>query len=165
MFTTIAAFAAEWENEAELTERVLDRLTDESLRQEMAAGRRTLGALSWHLVSSIDYAAALGLRIEGADEEKRAPERASEIAKEYRRMCMALLQAVREQWSDESLGETQTVAGEEWRNGATLRFMLMHQAHHRGQMTALMRQAGLRPPEIYGPTYETWIDKGMEPLA
>ncbi|MFB9273693.1 DinB family protein [Cohnella cellulosilytica] len=165
MLTTIAAFAAEWENEAELTERVLDRLTDESLRQEMAAGRRTLGALAWHLVSSIGYAAALGLRIEGADEEKRAPARASEIAKEYRRMRMALLQAVREQWSDESLGETQTVAGEEWRNGATLRFMLMHQAHHRGQMTALMRQAGLRPPEIYGPTYETWIDKGMEPLA
>lgn len=55
--------------------------------------------------------------------------------------------------------------GVKWQNGASLRFAVMHQAHHRGQMTVLMRQAGLTVPEIYGPTYESWIEKGMEPLA
>jgi hypothetical protein len=32
-------------------------------------------------------------------------------------------------------------------------------------MTVLMRQAGLRIPELYGPTYDSWIDKGMDPLV
>ena len=46
MFSTIDDFAAEWESEASLTEQVLDKLTDESLRQEVAPGRRTLGQLA-----------------------------------------------------------------------------------------------------------------------
>jgi uncharacterized damage-inducible protein DinB len=29
-----------------------------------------------------------------------------------------------------------------------------HQAHHRGQMTVLMRQAGLTVPGVYGPARE-----------
>ncbi|MMZ69496.1 DinB family protein [compost metagenome] len=54
--------------------------------------------------------------------------------------------------------------GQPYRKGEMLRFTLMHQAHHRGQMTVLMRQAGLRVPEVYGQTYESWIEAGMEPL-
>lgn len=73
--------------------------------------------------------------------------------------------AVQEQWNDETLEQSQQVMGVEWQNGATLRFTIMHQAHQRGQMTVLMRQAGLVVPEIYGPTYESWIEKGIEPLA
>jgi len=41
--------------------------------------------------------------------------------------------------------------------------MMMHQSHHRGQMTVLMRQAGLRVPYIYGPAYEDWVEQGLEP--
>ena len=32
--------------------------------------------------------------------------------------------------------------------------LVVHQIHHRGQMSVLMRQAGLVPPGIYGPTRE-----------
>ena len=32
----------------------------------------------------------------------------------------------------------------------------MHQCHHRGQMSVLMRQAGIRVPGIYGPAREEW---------
>ncbi|MFC4600883.1 DinB family protein [Cohnella hongkongensis] len=165
MFTTIEAFVAEWESEARLTERVLNVLTDESLRQEISPGRRTLGGLAWHLVGSLRFMASLGLPIEGADDDREAPTRASGIAEAYRSMSAAVLRAVRSEWNDGRLSEKQTVMGAEWRNGDSLRFCLMHQAHHRGQMTVLMRQAGLRPPEIYGPTYEAWIDRGMAPLA
>ncbi len=163
MITTIEAFATEWESEAGLTDRVLGRLTDDSLRQAIAADRRTLGDLAWHLATSLRFMTALGLDFDGGPEN--SPDSAAGIAEEYRRISSAVLQAVRTQWSDASLGETRTIMGEEWRNGDSMRFTLMHQAHHRGQMTVLMRQAGLLPPEIYGPTYETWIDKGMAPLA
>jgi len=35
-----------------------------------------------------------------------------------------------------------------------LQTLVVHQIHHRGQMSVLMRQAGLVPPGIYGPTRE-----------
>jgi uncharacterized damage-inducible protein DinB len=41
-------------------------------------------------------------------------------------------------------------------------FLIQHQAHHRGQMTVLMRQAGLPVPGIYGPSKEEWANFGME---
>jgi uncharacterized damage-inducible protein DinB len=40
----------------------------------------------------------------------------------------------------------------------------MHQCHHRGQMTVLMRQAGQKVPGIYGPAKEEWSSMGMEPM-
>ncbi|HZG18224.1 MAG TPA: DinB family protein, partial [Candidatus Bathyarchaeia archaeon] len=49
-----------------------------------------------------------------------------------------------------------------WKNGFTLRALLMHEVHHRGQMTVLMRQAGLTIPGIYGPAKEEWAAMGME---
>ncbi|GLI04155.1 hypothetical protein YDYSG_01850 [Paenibacillus tyrfis] len=164
MFTTITNFAAEWEKEAELTAQVLSGLTDESLQRRIDADRRTLGALAWHLVTSIDFMTSLGLDFKGVSEGAKAPESAEGIAEEYRRINQALLEAVTTQWTENTLRESRTIGGGKWPISAALRYFLMHQAHHRGQMTVLMRQAGLRPPEIYGPTYDTWVDKGKAPL-
>lgn len=165
MFTTIEDFIVEWKREAELTDRVLCALTDISLRQTIVSGRRTLGDLAWHLVTSVHYMTSLGLEFEGVESGAPTPESAEEIASEYRRINAALLYAMKAQWSDDRLGDTVTIMGEEYRNGDSLRYSVMHQAHHRGQMTVLMRQAGVQPPEIYGPTYEAWIEKGITPLA
>ena len=41
--------------------------------------------------------------------------------------------------------------------------LIRHQAHHRGQMTVLMRQAGLPVPGVYGPAREEWKAYGQEP--
>ena len=164
MFVTVANFAEEWKRESEMTNRVLNRLTEESLQRQVAPNRRTLGGLAWHLVTSIHFMAPLGLDFQGIDEGSDASQSAEGIAEEYRRISEAFLEAVETQWTSANLLETKLIAGEEWRNGDSLRFALMHQAHHRGQATVLMRQAGLQLPEIYGPTYEAWIDKGMTPL-
>ena len=43
----------------------------------------------------------------------------------------------------------------------TLQILLFHQTHHRGQMTVLMRQAGLPVPGMYGPAKEDWAKYGM----
>lgn len=163
MYTRIEDFAAEWKKEAQLTQDVLDVLTDESLSQPIVPGRRSLGRLAWHLVSSVQYMSALGLEFEGVKDE--LPDTAEMIAGEYRRVAAALLQAVETQWNDDSLRESRAIMGEEWENGASLRFTVLHQTHHRGQLTVLMRQAGLRPPGVYGPTYEDWEERGLEPLV
>lgn len=164
MFVTIEEFVNEWKQETEMTERVLDALTDQSLEQSILPGYRTLGQIAWHLVQSINYMSALGLSFEGPSGGEIAPKEASFIASEYRRISHSMLDAVQHQWTEASLKEGTIVHDAEWLNGASLRFLIMHQAHHRGQMTVLMRQSGILIPEVYGPTYEKWIEKGQEPL-
>jgi uncharacterized damage-inducible protein DinB len=48
---------------------------------------------------------------------------------------------------------------------AILRSMVFsHLIHHRGQLTVLMRQAGLKVPGVYGPAREEWAAMGMQPM-
>jgi uncharacterized damage-inducible protein DinB len=165
MFTRVEDFAAEWTSEAELTASVLDALTDDSLGQEVIDDRRTLGQIAWHLVRSLHFMTTLGLVFDAPSGGEEAPASAALIAPEYRRISRDLLLAVRTQWNDETLRESVMIHKEAWLNGSSLRYAIMHQSHHRGQMTVLMRQAGLRLPNVYGPTYDTWMEKGIVPLV
>ncbi|MFC3800691.1 DinB family protein [Cohnella sp. GCM10012308] len=165
MFTSIASFVEEWEREAKMTAGLLDALTDESLDRKIDGNRRSLSGLAWHLIASIEYMGPLGLSFEGAGDEDATKRSAAALAHAYRSISDRFIEAMQEQWSDANLADQLEIAGELWKNGDSLRFSLMHQAHHRGQMTVLMRQAGLRPPGLYGPVYEGWIERGMAPLA
>ncbi|MGG6314469.1 DinB family protein [Paenibacillus macerans] len=60
----------------------------------------------------------------------QVPWSAAAIAEEYRRISGALVEAVQSQWTDEWLRDSTEMMGEPWPNGASLRFTLMHQAHH-----------------------------------
>jgi uncharacterized damage-inducible protein DinB len=51
--------------------------------------------------------------------------------------------------------------GQTWKKGMILKMLNGHQIHHRGQMTVLMRQAGLKVPGVYGPSKEEWAAYGM----
>lgn len=164
MFYKIEDFAREWKQEYELTLKLMDALTDRSLEQAVGDERRTLGQIAWHLVDSLRYMSHFGLAFEGAEGDKTAPGSAAVIASQYRAIGQSLLDAVASQWTDADLLSQHEIMGELWDNGASLRFTLMHQAHHRGQMTVLMRQAGLPVPGLYGPSYDEWIEKGLAPL-
>ncbi|MCC3375179.1 DinB family protein [Cohnella sp. REN36] len=165
MFTTIEGFVSEWNQEYQITLNVMNALTDASLSQAIRGDRRTLGGLAWHLVESLGYMSQCGLSYEGPAKDEAIRQSAAAIAEEYRKLGERMVQAVQTQWKDEDLARTQMLFGEEWQNGATLRFTVMHQVHHRGQMTVLMSQAGLRVPDVYGPTYDTWVERGMTPLV
>ncbi len=166
MFVTVKDFAAEWTNESAATQRVMNALTDESLSQAVAPDFRTLGQLAWHLAASIhEMLSRTGLDFPAPEGGEHAPDSASSIADTYRRASQAMLDAIQTQWTDETLAKTSDMYGEQWPNGLTLRIVIQHEIHHRGQMTVLMRQAGLRVPDIYGPTREDWIERGMQPLV
>ena len=44
-------------------------------------------------------------------------------------------------WTDDTLRTKDDMYGEQWARGYTLTSLILHQVHHRGQMTVLMRQA------------------------
>lgn len=163
MYHTISEFLTEWKNESAITEQVLNAMTDESLQQVITPEHRTLGQIAWHLVSVISSLSGEDLHFEKPDGEEAAPDSVNKIASEYKKVSQALCHAVETQWKDEDLLQTQAVNGEEWSKANSLHLLIQHEVHHRGQMTVLMRQAGLRPPGVYGPTREDWIDSGQKP--
>lgn len=157
MFYKVSDFIAEWTNESANTQKILDALTDASLTQAVAPDHRTLGELAWHLTGTHKEMMPLtGLQFDGSTEHEPVPASAQAIAHAYKQVSKALSDAVQTQWTDESLAQTSNLYGESWANGLTLRILIQHEVHHRGQMTVLMRQAGLRVPGVYGPAKEEW---------
>ena len=142
---------------------IADRICQSCMIITVTPDHRSLGQIAWHLVMVLGSMTQIGLDFSGPDGGERAPASARTIAEEYRRLAQALLHAVQTQWTDASLREAKSLFGQDSTNGAALRLLAQHEGHHRGQMTVLIRQAGLHPPGVYGPTKEEWIAMGRKP--
>lgn len=153
MFETIRDFLDTWRHETTVTGRLMECLTDASLDHRIAAGYRSLGELAWHVtVSHRSIMDATGLSFDAPTKNLPSPRRAGEVVARYLAGAGSLARAVETQWTDAALRVTDDVYGARWPRGHTLFVLLCHEIHHRGQMTVLMRQAGLRVPAVYGPS-------------
>jgi uncharacterized damage-inducible protein DinB len=163
MFHTLEEFTSAWGYESSVTQQCLDRLTDASLGQAVTPEGRTIGRLAWHLAQTLpEMMARTGLHVTGLGEHDPVPPHAAEIAAAYSAASASLLEQLATHWTDATLAQTDDMYGEPWTRAATLGALIAHQAHHRGQLTVLMRQAGLTVPGIYGPVREEWATMGME---
>ncbi|RFB14791.1 hypothetical protein DZB84_15225 [Bacillus sp. HNG] len=163
MFQTLNGFFALWKFESDATQKILNQLTDESLSQEVTPQNWTLGRIAWHTVTAIGVIASqTDLSFDSPTQDYPVPTSAKYISESYKKTSIALCEALQNQWTDEKLKEVQDVFGQNFSNSELLFFMIQHQIHHRGQMTILMRQAGLTVPGIYGPSKEEWARIGRE---
>lgn len=163
MYTAISQFIDEWNQEAASTQKVLDALTDQSLQQKISPEDRTLGSIAWHIVASTPgMLMEFGVTVKGVENELSVPTSAREIAETFRSVSAETSESIRQQWTDANLSETKNVFGRELQKAAMLNMLIKHIVHHRGQMTVLMRQAGVQVPGIYGPSREEWSQMGME---
>jgi uncharacterized damage-inducible protein DinB len=164
MFTNISSFVHVWSQELEATQKLFKHLTDKSLSHSIAPDRRTLGRLAWHITTTIpEMMNRTGLAIAKPDPEAPVPATAKEIFNSFNDAAIELLEQVQENWTDATLQQEDDMYGEKWKRGSSLMALVLHQVHHRGQMTVVMRQAGLSIPGMYGPTREEWAAFGMEP--
>ncbi len=163
MFRTIGDFAKTWEQESASTLKVLRKLTDASLAQAVAAEDRTLGRIAWHITLSVgEMMERTGLKLDGPGERAPVPSSAAEIADAYEAVSRELAKQIEAQWTDSSLEVEDDMYGQRWKRGFTVSALVAHQTHHRGQMTVLMRQAGLEVPGVYGPARHEWGGMGMQ---
>ncbi|MEQ1644406.1 MAG: DinB family protein [Pyrinomonadaceae bacterium] len=161
MFRNIEDFRTAWDYEAEMTGKVLLNLTDESLDTKVYDDGRALGYLGWHLTITLgEMLGKVGLTIDAPAEDAECPTSAAEIAGLYGIAAKSVGDEVSKNWTAETLLIEDDMYGETWSRGMTLFYLIAHQTHHRGQMTVLMRQAGLRVPGIYGPAKEEWAAFG-----
>jgi uncharacterized damage-inducible protein DinB len=161
MYRAIADFQADWAHESEKTLDILRALTEESLAQKVSEGGRSLGFIAWHIATTPGE--MLGQA--GIETDLTAGGEMTNLADMisiYEKAAKTVGETVASAWKDEELGDEIPMYGMNWKKGATLHGLIAHQIHHRGQMTVLMRQAGLRVPGVYGPSKEEWTQYGMD---
>ena len=164
MYRKIQDFQSAWEHETDATLKVFEALTDESLEQVVYPGGRTLGRIAWHIVQTLpEMGSRTGLNVDGPGEIDPIPDSAGGIVARFSEAAGSLGRQIGETWTDADLEVEDNMYGEVWKRGQTLGALVNHQTHHRGQMTVLMRQAGLKVPGVYGPSKEEWAEYGAPP--
>src|SRR5512135_2391823 len=152
-----------WGHERGANLKILRALTDASLAQAVTTGHRTLGRLAWHVATTpAEMMERTGLKVGGPPHESPPPKTAAAIVTTYEASSNAVADGVGG-WSDATLEVEDDMYGQKWARGMTLLALIAHQTHHRGQMTVLMRQAGLEVPGVYGPSRDEWAKMGMQP--
>jgi uncharacterized damage-inducible protein DinB len=166
MFRRVDDFRVSWKSEAEATLKIFNAIPDSYMGQSVNEGHRDLRRMAWHVVESvIEMPARFGMKVEGGHLMKDGfitdpPSTMEAIANVYAAASESLMKGL-ESWSDADLEREDDMYGEAWKRGVSLMVLIVHQVHHRGQMTVLMRQAGLEVPGIYGPAKEGWSAYGM----
>jgi uncharacterized damage-inducible protein DinB len=151
MYATIKEYVDDWNKESATTLKVLKALTDKSLDFPSWVHGKNLGELAWHVNESLTYSSgSLGFKVTKIG---KAPEKATAIVATYKELAETEKKNL-EQWSDEQLKDIIPVWGRQLSRSAALDAKIRHEIHHRGQLTLLMRMAGLKVPGVYGPSFE-----------
>lgn len=154
MYRKVEDFLAEWKNASAGTLRVMQEIPTEKMSVAIVDGHNSLGWLSWHLVSvGGAFGQFAGLQIPGPDPGMEQPATMEEITGMYEQVQQGFLTEAAT-LTDEQLVEDVPAFGGSMPRGQLLRMLVDHQTHHRGQMTVLLRQAGLAVPPVMGPTKE-----------
>ncbi|MDQ3023498.1 MAG: DinB family protein [bacterium] len=166
MYKTVDDYVTEYAADAQESQKMFDELTDASLRTAVGEGHRDLGRIAWHIVQSVpEMLSTAGVKLDTSVVEQPVPASGSEIAAAYKRVTAEAAAALRSQWDEAELERKRDMYGMQWSGAKVLLCLLGHEAHHRGQMSVLMRQAGLVPHGVYGPHKEAWATMGMEAPA
>jgi len=163
MFHELDHFLFLWDLEARNTMKLLKDIPDAALSQEVAAGHRDIRKLSWHLV--ISFSEMMGradLPLGGPDYSSAIPGSSHDIREAFREISTKLVESLKANWQADTLQEEKEIYGRTMKKGFVLYILLAHLIHHRGQMTVLMRQAGLAVPGLYGPSLNEWESMGMK---
>ncbi len=161
MFTTISNVLESINGLNQKTLQVIETITDESLKQEITPGNRNLGRILWHIVQTVpEMMGKTGLPFSSEVLQMAPPTNVSAILNVYKSVYSELHENIKSEWTDETLKVKDDMYGEKWAREKTINALIAHETHHLGQITVLMRQAGLKPPGIYGPAKEEWSQFG-----
>lgn len=166
MYHTLSEFLEEYKLESQSTLKLLNVLTTESLFRSVDGKVRSIGRLAYHIAHTLpEMMGKTGLDIPFAIKNPAEDNSvtAEQLAKSYAEAVASFTGQVQAKWTDATLSETRNMYGQDWSIALTLSILLKHEIHHRGQLTVLMRLAGLVVPGVYGPAAEEWAQYGMTP--
>lgn len=154
MYRKAQDFLEDWTATSAGTLAVFKAITDDKMNTAIVEGHSTLGWLAWHLVVTAGgFGHFSGLQIPKVERGTPAPATMAEIVSKYEAIIEAYAREAKALTDDQMEEEIATFVGPMPR-GKFLRMLITHETHHRGQMTVLLRQAGLPVPGVMGPTRE-----------
>lgn len=155
MYTSIAEFVEDWGKESSNSLNVMHALTDASLSQRSDPEANTLGKIAWHMVVMVGaYGAAAGLDVVAPPRGTEPPVSAARIADAFETAARTMGEQASKKLADTQLVSEISLWGRTMTIAAAVQGLVRHLIHHRGQMTVLMRQAGVAVPGVYGPSRE-----------
>jgi uncharacterized damage-inducible protein DinB len=163
MYRRISDFLSDHAAEIESTLKLFRAIPERAAGQAVVPGGRTLGRLAWHVTCSLGEvarSAKLG-ELDPHDDQAGEVPTMERTAAAYDRSARAFGELLKSGWTDPMLDEEIEMYGMRWKRGNALTMLITHQAHHRGQITVLMRQAGLEVPGTLGPSREEWAQWNM----
>ncbi|MCK5124721.1 MAG: DinB family protein [candidate division Zixibacteria bacterium] len=162
MFVHVSDFLHAWKQEMENTIKILGALTDDSLKLPEHEHVRSIGQMAWHITTTIpEMIEKMGVDVGPPTETDPIPESAQALREAYEKHANKVISEV-SKWQDPDLQIEDDMYGMKWQRSLTLWIFIKHEIHHRGQLTVLMRLAGLTVPGIYGPAKEEWVKFGMQ---
>ncbi len=157
MFRTIKDFTTAFEYESGSTLKVFKNIDNETLHLDAHDKVRSIQRLVWHITITLgEMLGKAGLSIDCPDEHSKPLDDIAEICRVYEKAAKSVLEQVQKNWKDADMTEELEMYGEKWSKGIILTVLIKHEAHHRGQLTTLMRIHGLAVPGVYGPSREEW---------
>ena len=154
MYRVAEDFVQDWAMASKGALKVLQAIPDDKMDVSIVEGHNSLGWLSWHLVGVAGaFGQFAGLQIPAPGPDMPQPETMEEIAGKYEMVLEAYKKEVAT-LTREQLEEEVPAFGGSMKRGVLLSKVILHQTHHVGQMTVLLRQAGLNVPPVMGPTQE-----------
>ncbi|HUI72314.1 MAG TPA: DinB family protein [Spirochaetia bacterium] len=155
MYRDTEEFVDEWTTESNTSLKVMKVITDSALDQKIHQEGRNLAHLAWHMTMMIGGTSSIvGLEVAAPPRGTEMPNSAAALAEVYERAARSLGEQALSKLPDSKLSVEVPYFGRSMPIGRILHGLVLHQCHHRGQMTVLIRQAGLVHPGVYGPTRE-----------
>lgn len=154
MYQTGNDFLQHYGWESGVTQNVLNALTDESLSMSKGEGQHNLGQIAWHIATSFGYMTQAGWEMPEYTYQAPAGVTARQIQGKFAEFTARVNEITAGKTSEDMAEMHRFFDTQDWSLGQALSVMISHEIHHRGQITVLMRQAGLTVPGIYGPNYE-----------
>jgi uncharacterized damage-inducible protein DinB len=162
MYRELNDFIEDWKYESESTLRYFQAINSNVLDIKLNENIRSIGRLCWHITITIsEMMNKTGLQVSGPAEHSQPPATMQEIINAYQHSSASLVSNITSSWNNSSLLEEKEMYGEKWSVGKTLSVLITHQVHHRGQLSVLMREQGIKVPGIYGPAKEEWAQWQM----
>lgn len=161
MFRKISDFTQAFTYESETTLKLFQNISNDVFLNKANDNVRSMQRLVWHITITLgEMLGKAGLSIDCPDEHSAPPSDIKEVCIAYERASKSVLQEV-QTWTDADLDQEVNMYGEQWTKGVILTVLIKHEAHHRGQLTVLMRLNGLKVPGVYGPSKEEWAAWNM----
>lgn len=162
MFRQIDDFIRAFEYESDSTLKVFRNISNEALLARPHDTVRSIQRLVWHITITLgEMLGKAGLNIDCPEEHSAPLNDIGAICHAYETAATSVLEQVKTRWTDADLSTEVNMYGEHWTKGTILTVLIKHEAHHRGQLTVLMRLSGLTVPGVYGPSKEEWATWNM----